>query len=73
MPVKEENVEKLRSKRKVARSAITRNINRVRELISNKDSVSKVRQYSKSIEEARDKAQTVITELNVTLLKSKVR
>lgn len=63
MPVEAENVVKLRSKRKVARSAITRNINRVRELISNKDSVSKVRQYSKSIEEARDKARTVITEL----------
>ena len=63
MPAKAENVEKLRSQRKVARSAITRNINRVRELISNKHSVSKVRQYSKSIEEARDKARTVITEL----------
>jgi S-adenosylmethionine synthetase len=57
-------IEKLQSKKKVAKSAITRNVNRVRELINNKESVSyKVRQYAKNIEEAREKARIVINEL----------
>ncbi|CAB4024185.1 Hypothetical predicted protein [Paramuricea clavata] len=63
MPVEVEIIEKLRSKKKVAKSAITRNVNRVRELINNKESVSKVRQYAKNIEEAREKARIVINEL----------
>ncbi len=64
MPVEVDNVEILRSKRKVAKSAITTNINRVRELLNNKQSVSvKVRQYAKNIEEAKEKARTITTEL----------
>jgi hypothetical protein len=33
------------------------------ELINNKESISKVRQYAKNIEEAREKARIVINEL----------
>ncbi|CAB3980748.1 Hypothetical predicted protein [Paramuricea clavata] len=63
MPVEVGIIEKLRSKKKVAKSAITRNVNRVRKLVNNKESVSKVRQYAKNIKEAREKARIVINEL----------
>ena len=63
MPVEVDIIEKLRSRKKVAKSAITRNVNRVRELINDKESISKVRQYATNIEEARERARIVINEL----------
>jgi hypothetical protein len=57
MHVEVDNFHEIRSKRKVARSAFTRNLNRVGEIRNKKESVSKV------IEETRKKARTLINEL----------
>ena len=57
------DIEKCRAKRKVAKASVTRNINRVRELISSDGSVSKVRQFAKGVEEGRTKARDLTKEL----------
>ena len=50
-------VEKCRSKRSVVESTVTKSTNRIKELIADKGSVSKLCKFAKSIEEARDKAR----------------
>ncbi|CAB4041060.1 Hypothetical predicted protein [Paramuricea clavata] len=56
-------IDKCRAKRKVAKASVTRNMNRVRELISSDGSVSKVRQFAKGVEEGRTKARDLTKEL----------
>ena len=56
-------VEKCRSKRSVVGSTVTKSANRIKKLIAEKDSVSKVCQFAKSIEEARDKARDLTGKL----------
>ena len=56
-------VEKCRSKRSVVESTVTKSTNRIKELIAEKGSVSKVCQFAKSIEEARDKARDLTEKL----------
>ncbi|CAB4006844.1 Hypothetical predicted protein, partial [Paramuricea clavata] len=56
-------IDKCRAKRKVAKASVTRNMNRVRELISGDGSVSKVRQFAKGVEEGCTKARDLTTEL----------
>ena len=46
-----------KSKRSVVESTETKSANRIKELIAEKRSVSKVCQFAESIEEARDKAR----------------
>jgi hypothetical protein len=58
-------IDKCRAKRKVAKASVTRNMNRVRELISSDGSVSKVRQFAKGVEEGRTKARDLTKELEV--------
>lgn len=50
-------VEKCRSKRAVAKSAVTKSANRIRELIAEKSSVSKIRQFASTIQETRNKTR----------------
>ena len=50
-------IEKSRSKRTVAKSIVTRRANRITKLISEKESVAKVRQFANTIEEAKTKAR----------------
>ena len=61
MPVSD--LEKCRSKRKVAKSNATKNSNRIRELIAEKGSESKIRQFAKNLEEAWDRARELTREL----------
>ena len=56
-------VEKCRSKGSVVESTVTKSANRIKELIAKKGSVSKMCQFAKSIEEARDKARDLIGRL----------
>ena len=61
MPVSD--LEKCRAKRKVAKSNATKNSNRIRELIAEKGSESKIRQFAKNLEEAWDRARELTREL----------
>ncbi|CAB4040345.1 Hypothetical predicted protein, partial [Paramuricea clavata] len=56
-------IDKCRAKRKFAKASVTRNMNRVRELISSDGSVSKVRQFAKGVEKGRTKARDLTKEL----------
>ena len=59
----ESEVEKCRSKRSVVKSTVTKSANRIKELIAEKGSISKVCQFAKSIEEVRDKARDLTGKL----------
>ena len=50
-------VERSRLKRAVAKSAVTKSANRIQELITEKGSVLKVRQFASIIKEAKNNAR----------------
>lgn len=64
VPLEKNAIEKCRSKRMLAKSSVTRNANRVGELIAVMGSRTKLRQFGDGIVEARNKARALTKELN---------
>ena len=58
------DLEKCRAKRKVAKSNATKNSSRIRELIAEKGSESKIRQFAMNLEEVWDRARELTRELD---------